>query len=405
MTDWNELRQHFPVLDIKANGKPLVYLDNAATAQAPTEVLQALDNFYTTYRANVNRGVHFLSQKATDAHEGAREKVRRFLNAAHPEEIIFTRSTTESINLVAQTWGRQHISAGDTILVSAIEHHANIVPWQILCQEKNAQLLVIPVDERGVLDQTAFTGLLARRPKLLALTHVSNVLGTINPVKKMIAAAHAAGIPVLLDAAQSAPHLKLDVQMLDCDFLAFSGHKLHGPTGIGVLYGKRDLLNAMPVWQGGGDMISNVTFEKTTYNDLPWKYEAGTPNIEGAIGLGAAIDFIEAIGLDNIAARERELLAYATPRLQKIPGLRLFGEAPEKVAVLSFVIDGIHHYDAGVLLDQLGIAVRTGHHCAQPVMDRYGVTGTIRASLAFYNTETEIDALIAGLRRIQEMLK
>jgi len=399
------LRALFPVLEEKVHGKPLIYLDNAATAQVPTVVQQAIADFYTTYRANVNRGVHYLSQKATDAHEAARERVRRFLNAAASEEVIFTSGTTDSINLVAFTWGRQNLSKGDTVLVSAIEHHANIVPWQIVCEEKGASLLVIPVDDRGVLDQTEFDKLLEKGPKLLALTHVSNALGTINPVKEMIAKAKSRGIVTLLDGAQSVPHLKVDVQDLGCDFLAFSGHKIHGPTGIGILYGRRELLESMPVWKGGGDMISTVTFEKTTWNELPWKFEAGTPNIEGGIGLGAAIEFVESVGLDRIAAREHELLEYATPKLLEIPGLRILGTAPEKVAVLSFVIDGVHPYDTGVLLDQLGIAVRTGHHCAQPVMDRYGVPGTIRASLAFYNTEEEIDALVAGLRRVVGMLK
>jgi cysteine desulfurase/selenocysteine lyase len=399
------LRALFPVLETKAHGKPLIYFDNAATAQVPTVVEQAVADFTRTYRANVNRGVHYLSQKATDAHEAARERIKRFLNAAQSEEIIFTRGTTESINLVAQTWGRQNIRPGDAILLSAIEHHANIVPWQILAQEKDAHLLVIPVDDQGVLDQAAFEELLGKKPKLLALAHVSNALGTINPVKEMIAKAHAHGVPVLLDGAQSIPHIKVDVQDLDCDFLAFSGHKIHAPTGIGVLYGKRTLLEAMPVWQGGGDMIASVTFEKTTYNELPWKFEAGTPHIEGAIGLGAAIDFVESVGLDRIAQREQELLDYITPRLLEIPGLRILGTAPHKVAVLSFVIEGIHPYDTGVLLDQLGIAVRTGHHCAQPVMDRFGVPGTVRASLAFYNTEEEIDALVGGLQRVREMLK
>ncbi len=399
------LRALFPVLETKVHGKPLVYLDNAATSQVPVVVQDAIAEFSKSYRANVNRGVHFLSQKATDAHEAARERIKKFLNASASEEIIFTRGTTESVNLVAQTWGRQNLSQGDTILVSAIEHHANIVPWQIVAQEKGASLLVIPVDDRGVLDHVAFESLLGKAPKLLAITHVSNALGTINPVKEMIAKVYAKGIPVLVDAAQSIPHLKVDVQDLDCEFLAFSGHKIHGPTGIGILYGKRALLESMPVWQGGGDMISTVTFEKTTWNELPWKYEAGTPYIEGGIGLGAAIDFVDSIGIERIAAREHELLEYATPRLLAIPGLRIIGTAPEKVAVLSFVLDGIHPYDAGVLLDQLGIAVRTGHHCAQPVMDRFGVPGTIRASLAFYNTEEEIDALVAGLLRIQGMLK
>ena len=399
------LRALFPVLETTVHGKPLVYLDNAATSQVPVVVQDAIAEFSKSYRANVNRGVHFLSQKATDAHEAARERIKKFLNAAASEEIIFTRGTTESVNLVAQTWGRQNLSQGDTILVSAIEHHANIVPWQIVAEEKGASLLVIPVDDRGVLDQSAFEALLEKAPKLLAITHVSNALGTINPIKEMIAKAHAKGIPVLVDAAQSIPHLKVDVQDLDCEFLAFSGHKIHGPTGIGILYGKRALLESMPVWQGGGDMISTVTFEKTTWNELPWKYEAGTPYIEGGIGLGAAIDFVDSIGIERIAAREHELLEYATPRLLAVPGLRIIGTAPEKVAVLSFLLDGIHPYDVGVLLDQLGIAVRTGHHCAQPVMDRFGIPGTIRASLAFYNTEEEIDALVAGLLRIQGMLK
>ncbi len=398
-----KVREDFTILKTKVRGKPLVYLDNAATAQKPQAVLDALERFYLEECANIHRGVHFLSERATADHEAARAKVQRFLNARDAREIIFVRGATEGINLVAQTYGRKHLQAGDEILVSAMEHHSNIVPWQILCEEKNARLVVAPMNDRGELLLDEFEKLLNPRVKFVSVTQVSNALGTINPVRELIRLAHQREIPVLLDGAQAAPHLGAEVQELDCDFYVFSGHKLFGPTGIGVLYGKAALLEAMPPYQGGGEMISSVTFEKTTYNSLPFKFEAGTPHIAGAIGLGAAIDYLDRIDLQSAAAHERELLSYATERVSEVPGLRLIGTAREKVGVLSFVLDGVHPHDAGAVLDQQGIAIRTGHHCAQPVMERFGISGTIRASLAFYNTKGEIDALVAGIKEIREV--
>ena len=398
-----KVREDFPILKTRIRGKPLVYLDNAATAQKPQAVLDALERFYLEECANIHRGVHFLSERATVDHEAARAKVQRFLNAKDAREIIFVRGATEGINLVAQTYGRKHVEAGDEVVVSAMEHHSNIVPWQILCEEKNARLVVAPMNDQGELLLDKFEKLMSPRVKFVALTQVSNALGTINPVQEIIRMAHQREIPVLLDGAQAAPHLGANVRELDCDFYAFSGHKLFGPTGIGVLYGKAALLEAMPPYQGGGDMISSVTFEKTTYNSLPFKFVAGTPNIAGAVGLGAAIDYLNRIGLENAAAYERELLAYATERISAIPRLRLIGTAREKVGVLSFVLEGVHPHDAGAMLDQQGIAIRTGHHCAQPVMERFKISGTIRASLAFYNTKDEIEALVAGIKEVREV--
>ncbi|HUP04042.1 MAG TPA: cysteine desulfurase [Bryobacteraceae bacterium] len=401
--DVEKIREDFPVLKQKVHGKPLAYLDNAATSQKPLAVIAAIRKFYEVDCANIHRGVHELSQRSTAAYEQTRVKAKQFLNARSKNELIFVRGATEGINLVAQSWGRKNVKAGDEIVVSAMEHHSNIVPWQMLCEEKGATLRVIPIDDRGELIMEEFAKLLGPRTRMVAVTHVSNALGTINPVAEIVAMAHKAGALALIDGAQSAPHMKVDVQALDADFFAFSGHKLFGPTGSGMLYGKSKLLNAMPPYQGGGDMIRTVTFEKTTYNDLPYKFEAGTPNIAGGIGLGAALDYVSRVGLDKIAAYEHELLVYGTQALTAIPGLRLIGTAREKAAVLSFVMEGIHPHDIGTVLDRMGIAVRTGHHCAQPVMDRYGVPATTRASLAFYNTAAEIDVLAAGLRKVKEM--
>jgi cysteine desulfurase/selenocysteine lyase len=401
--DVERVREDFPVLKQKVHGKPLVYLDNAATSQKPLAVIEAIRRFYEVDCANIHRGVHELSQRSTAAYEQTRAKVKQFLNPRTKNELIFVRGATEGINLVAQSWGRKCVKTGDEIVISAMEHHSNIVPWQMLCEEKGAKLRVIPIDDRGELLMEEYEKLLGPRTRMVAVTHVSNALGTINPVREIVELAHKAGALALIDGAQAVPHMKVDVQALDADFYAFSGHKLFGPTGTGVLYGKTKLLNAMPPYQGGGDMIRTVTFEKTTYNDLPYKFEAGTPNIAGGIGLGAAIDYVNGIGLDKIAAYEHELLVYGTEALSDIPGLRLIGTAREKAAVLSFVMEGIHPHDIGTVLDRMGIAVRTGHHCAQPVMDRFGVPATTRASLAFYNTTAEIDALAAGLRKVKEM--
>jgi cysteine desulfurase/selenocysteine lyase len=401
--DVERVREDFPVLKQKVHGKPLVYLDNAATSQKPLAVIEAIRRFYEVDCANIHRGVHELSQRSTAAYEQTRAKVKQFLNPRTKNELIFVRGATEGINLVAQSWGRKCVKAGDEIVLSAMEHHSNIVPWQLLCEEKGAKLRVIPINDRGELLMEEYEKLLGPRTRMVAVTHVSNALGTINPVREIIELAHRAGALALIDGAQAVPHMKVDVQALDADFYAFSGHKLFGPTGTGVLFGKTKLLNAMPPYQGGGDMIRTVTFEKTTYNDLPYKFEAGTPNIAGGIGLGAAIDYVNRIGLDQIAAYEHELLVYGTESLSEIPGLRLIGTAREKAAVLSFVMEGIHPHDIGTVLDRMGIAVRTGHHCAQPVMDRFGVPATTRASLAFYNTTAEIDALAAGLRKVKEM--
>jgi cysteine desulfurase/selenocysteine lyase len=401
--DVERVREDFPVLKQSINGKPLVYLDSAATAQKPTAVVDAIRHFHEVDCANIHRGVHELSQRSTAAYEETRSKARNFLNSRTTNELIFVRGTTEGINLVASSWGRHNVKAGDEIVISAMEHHSNIVPWQMLCEETGAKLRVIPMNDRGELIIEEYEKLLNPRTRLVAVTHVSNALGTINPVKEMIAMAHRAGAVALIDGAQAAPHIKVDVQALDADFYTMSGHKVVGPTGIGILYGKAALLNAMPPYQGGGDMIKVVTFEKTTYADLPYKFEAGTPNIAGGIGLGAAFDYINKIGLDKIAAYEHELLLYGTDALSRIPGLRIIGTAREKAAVLSFVMEGIHPHDIGTVLDRQGIAVRTGHHCAQPVMDWFHVPATTRASLAFYNTTAEIDALAAGLGRVKEI--
>ncbi len=399
-----KIRRDFPLLSTAVHGKPLVYLDNAATSQKPQAVIEAEGLFYSRDCSNIHRGVHELSERATKCYEEAREKVQQFLNARESREIIFVRGTTEAINLVAGTFGRKHVGPGDEILITAMEHHSNIVPWQMLCEEKGARLKVAPVNDRGEIIFEEFEKLLSPRTRLLAMVHISNVLGTINPVRRMIEAAHRRDIPVLVDGAQSAPHAKVDVQALGCEFYAFSGHKLYGPTGVGVLYGKSALLDAMPPYQGGGDMIRSVTFEKTLYNVLPYKFEAGTPNIAGAIGLAAAIDYVNALGLENIAAYEEDLLGYATHALGAIPGLRIIGTAPEKASVISFVIEGIHPHDVGTVLDQEGVAVRTGHHCAQPLMERFKIPATTRASLAFYNTEKEVDALAGGIRKVKELL-
>ena len=396
------IRKDFPILHQEVHGKPLVYMDNAATAQKPQAVIDAIARYYATDNANVHRGVHRLSERATEAYEGARSRISRFLNAAHTREIIFVRGATEGINLVAQTYGRRVVGPGDEIVITALEHHSNIVPWQMLCEEKGAVLRVVPIDDAGEIDVATYARLLGERTRLVAVAHVSNALGTIVPVKPMIDAAHRRGIPVLVDGAQAAPHLRLDVQALDCDFYTFSGHKTYGPTGIGVLYGKAALLEQMPPFQGGGDMIKSVSFEKTVYSDLPYKFEAGTPHIAGAIGLGVALEYLEGLGLDHVAAYEHELLAHGTERLVRIPGLRLIGTAREKAGVLSFVVDGIHPHDVGTILDREGIAVRTGHHCAMPVMTRFEIAATTRASLAFYNTHEEIDALADALGRVRE---
>ncbi|HEV2418344.1 MAG TPA: cysteine desulfurase [Terriglobia bacterium] len=401
--DVERIRADFPILKQKVHGKPLVYLDNAATSQKPQTVLDALRHFYTTDCSNIHRGVHLLSERATAAYEEAREKVREFLNAAEAREIIFVRGTTEAINLVAYTLGRQRVQAGDEILITAMEHHSNIVPWQILCEEKGAKLSVAPINDAGELEMNQFESLLNPRVKLVAAAHVSNALGTVNPVRDIVRLSHARGIPVLLDGAQAAPHLSVDVRNLDCDFYAFSGHKVYGPMGIGALYGKAGLLESMPPFHGGGDMISSVTFEKTTYNCLPYKFEGGTPNVAGVIGLGAALDYVTRLGRKQIEKYEHQLLEYGTERLASIPGLRLVGTAAKKAGVLSFVLDGIHPHDVGTILDQEGIAVRTGHHCAQPVMDRFQIPATTRASLAFYNTRQELDVLAAGIERVKEI--
>ena len=401
--DVTAIRKDFPILAQQVHGKPLIYLDNAATSQKPKCVIEALTRFYQMDNANIHRGVHQLSERSTQSYEVARGKVQRFLNAANSREIIFVRGATEGINLVAQTYGRTHVSAGDEIVISAMEHHSNIVPWQMLCEEKGAVLRVIPINDRGELEFDQFEKLLNHRTRLVAVSHVSNALGTINPVREIVNTAHSWNVPVLIDGAQAVPHMKVDVRNLDCDFYVFSSHKVFGPTGIGVLYGREQLLEDMPPYQGGGDMISSVTFEKTTYNDLPYKFEAGTPNIAGVIGLGAAIDYLDQIGMDAVAAHEHDLLEYGTRALESISGLRLIGTAREKAGVLSFVIDGVHPHDAGTILDREGVAVRAGHHCAQPVMDRFGVSATTRASLAFYNTREDIDALVAGIQKVKEV--
>ena len=402
--DVETIRKDFPILGVNVNGRPLVYFDNAATTQKPWKVIKAIEYYYTHLNSNVHRGVHSLSQQATDAFEASRKKIASFINAAHDYEVIFTRGTTDAINLVSHCYGKQFVQAGDTIIISAMEHHSNIVPWQMLCEEKNATLKVIPINGKGELLMEEFKEMLDATVKLVAVNYVSNSLGTINPVKEIIEMAHQQNIPVLLDAAQAVQHMAIDVQELDVDFLAFSGHKLYGPTGIGVLYGKEKWLNQMPPYQGGGEMIKTVSFEKTTYNDLPFKFEAGTPNIEAAICLSAAVDYINEIGLENIQQYEHELLLYATEKLKDIEGIRFIGTAENKASVVGFIIENVHPYDVGVILDQLGIAVRTGHHCTQPLMDFYGVPGTVRASFSFYNTKEEIDVLVQGLKRAVKML-
>jgi len=399
------LRARFPILSRTVHGKPLVYLDSAASSQVPESVISAEATFQRTMRANVHRGVHTLSQEATEVHEGLRDRIQKLVGASRREEIVFARGTTEAINLVAWTFGRQKLNPGDVVLAGELEHHANLVPWQIVAPERGALVEKIPAMDDGTLDFQAFLSILDSRPvKILALQHVSNALGTVNPIERFVAEARSRGIATLVDAAQSLPHMSVDVAAIGCDFLAFSAHKMYGPTGLGFLYGRHELLEAMPPWQGGGDMIDRVSFSGTTFHEPPWRFEAGTPNYVAAPGMHAALDFREEIGIERIQAREHELLSYALASLEGIPGLRIIGSPPERAAVVSFVLDGIHHYDAGVFLDQMGIAVRTGHHCAQPAMDRYGVTGTIRASFAVFNTEEEIDLLAAGVRRLRKLL-
>lgn len=400
-----DIRSDFPILLESVRGKPLVYLDNAATTQKPQVVLDTLVDYYKATNSNVHRGVHLLSERATTSYEGARETVRAFLNARETREIVFVRGTTEAINLVAQSFARPRFQPGDEILITEMEHHSNIVPWQMVCQQTGAVLKVVPVDDRGVLRMDQFQELLGPRTRLVAVTHVSNALGTVNPVKEIIDLAHDKGVPVLVDGAQGVAHQAVDVQALDCDFYAFSGHKLYGPTGIGALYAKAEHLEAMQPWQGGGDMIRYVTFEKTEYNDIPYKFEAGTPDIAGAIGLAAAIDYVQGIGLDAINRHEQHLLGYATARAAEIPGLRIIGTAPEKAGVLSFVLDGVHPHDIGTILDMEGVAIRTGHHCAMPVMERYDIPATARASFGLYNSLAEIDALMEGLHKVRKWFK
>ena len=398
--DLEALRGQFPILQTQVNGKPLVYLDNAATTQKPNLVIETLVRFYSEQNANIHRGIHYLSAQATDAYEKARERVARFINAPHSRQIIFVRGTTEGINLVAQSYGRGHFKENDEIILTIHEHHSNIVPWQLVCEQTGARIKVIPMDDRGVLDMEVFEKLLNERTRLVAVSHVSNALGTINPVSDIISKAHAREVPVLVDGAQWVPHFPVDVQALDCDFYVFSGHKMYAPTGIGILYGKENLLSDMPPYHGGGDMIRSVTFEKTTYRDIPERFEAGTPNIVGLIGLAAAIDFLESVGPEKIAANEKELLDYATNTLESVESLRIIGDSPEKAGVVSFMLGDIHPHDIGTFLDNDGIAIRAGHHCAQPLMKRLGVSGTARASFGIYNTHEEVDKLAAGLRKI-----
>ena len=399
----NKIRNDFPILKQQVNGCPLVYLDNGATSQKPQSVIDAIVNYYSTTNSNVHRGVHTMSQQATDGYEGARAKVRQFINASDDREIIFTRNTTEGINLVAHSYGRQNIGPGDDIIVSNMEHHSNIVPWQMLCEEKGANLRVVPIDDAGELLVDEYEKMLSSRTKLVSITHVSNALGTILPAAQIARMAHAHGAPILFDGAQAVPHMPVDVQELDCDFYVFSGHKLFGPTGIGILYGKAEYLEAMPPFLGGGEMIKSVTFEKTIYNDLPYKFEGGTPDIAGAIGLGAAIDYVNDLGFDQITAHEDELLRYGTDALSTIEGLKIIGTAEHKAGIISFVMDMAHPHDIGTILDEQGIAIRTGHHCAQPVMARFQIPATSRASMAFYNTKEDIDALVKGIDRVIEV--
>lgn len=403
MYDIRKVREDFPILSREVYGKPLVYLDNAATTQKPLCVLDAMREEYLNVNANVHRGVHYLSQQATDLHEAAREKVRQFINAAKTEEIIFTRGTTEAINLVASSFCENQMKEGDEVLVSDMEHHSNIVPWQLQAMKRGIVVKHLPIDDKGCLDLSTFNAHLSSKTKLVSIAHVSNVLGTVNDVKRIVEMAHACGIPVLVDGAQSAPHMKIDVQAIGCDFYAFSGHKMYGPTGVGVLYGKEEWLEKLPPYQGGGEMIDKVTWEKTTFERLPFKFEAGTPDYVATHGLATAIDYLCSVGIDNIKVHEQELTRYCMEQLKTIDGIRIFGEAEHKDAVVSFLVGDIHHLDMGTLLDRLGIAVRTGHHCAQPLMDRLGISGTVRASFALYNTKEEIDVLVAGIRRVSQM--
>ena len=401
--DVNAIRRDFPILSTTVYDRPLVYLDNAATTQKPLCVLDAMRHEYLNANANVHRGVHYLSQQATERHEAARETVRRFINAGKTEEVIFTRGTTESINLVASSFCEEFMKEGDEIIVSVMEHHSNIVPWQLQAARRGVAVRVIPMNDEGELDMEAYAGMFTERTKIVSVAHVSNVLGTVNPVREMIRIAHSHGVPVLVDGAQSTPHFKVDVQELDCDFFAFSGHKIYGPTGIGVLYGKEEWLERMPPYQGGGEMIESVTFEKTVFQSLPFKFEAGTPDYIATHGLAVALDYVNDIGLENISSHERELTSYCMEQMRSIDGIALFGTSEHKDAVVSFLVGDIHHLDMGTLLDRLGIAVRTGHHCAQPVMQRYGIQGAVRASFAMYNTREEIDALVEGVRRVSRM--
>lgn len=402
--DVQRIRADFPILEVRANDKPLVYFDNGASSQKPRQVIDAISNYYETFNANIHRGVHFLSQQATAAYEQAREKLAAFINASSPREVIFTAGTTASINLVAQTWGRTNLKSGDEVLISAMEHHGNIVPWQMICEQTGALLRVIPMDTNGELIISEAHKLIGPQTRILALSHVSNALGSINPVKELTKLAKSKGATVLIDGAQAVPHFPVDVQEIGCDFYAFSGHKMLGPTGIGILYGREELLNAMPPWQGGGDMIKTVTFEKTTYNEAPLRFEAGTPNIGGAIALAAAVDYFNSHNRPALEAWEKELLRYARQRLSTIEGLRIIGTSENNVAVVSFIIEGLHPYDVGFILDRYGIAVRTGHHCAQPLMDFFCIPGTLRASFAFYNTREEIDSMVEALHTAKRML-
>lgn len=399
----DRIRDDFPILSRTVYGKPLVYLDNGATTQKPRAVVEAITEEYYSVNANVHRGVHFLSQRATELHEASRETVRRFINARSTNEIVFTRGTTESINLLAYSYGEACLKAGDEVILSTMEHHSNIVPWQLLQARKGIVLKVIPMNDRGELLLDAYRELFTERTRLVCVAHVSNVLGTVNPVKEMIRTAHSHGVPVLVDGAQSIPHMPVDVQELDADFYVFSGHKVYGPTGVGVLYGKEDWLDRLPPYQGGGEMIQHVSFERTTFNELPFKFEAGTPDYIGTTALARALDYVTALGMDRIAAHEHDLTTYAMERLRQVPGMRIFGEAAEKGSVISFLVGDIHHFDMGTLLDRLGIAVRTGHHCAQPLMQRLGIEGTVRASFGLYNTRQEVDALVAGVERVSRM--
>ena len=400
-----KIREDFPILKTKANGKPLVYFDNGATSQKPLEVINAIERYYKTENANVHRGVYFLSQLATDLYDDSRQKITNFIGAKQSETVLFTSGTTESINLVAQSWGKKNISEGDEVLISGMEHHSNIVPWQMICEEKGAFVKVIPLNDDGSLNMEVFEEELNSNTRMVAVAHISNTLGVVNPIERIIELSHAIGARVIIDGAQAVPHIPVDVQSLDCDFYAFSGHKMFAPTGIGVLYGKRELLEEMPPYKGGGDMIDKVSFEKTTYADLPFKFEAGTPNIEGVIGMGAAIDYLNKFDWKDIIEYEDELLNYVTEELLKVNGLRIYGTTDKKIPVVSFLVDNIHPYDIGTLLDQMGIAVRTGHHCTQPLMDRYCIPGTVRISLSFYNTKEEIDVFINALNKVLKILR